>query len=137
MGWPFSLEMKVLFRDLDAMAHVNNAVYFTYLEQARTEYYFKMIGKTKVYDLDFIVASAKCDYKSSASIHDKVIVHVRPAKVGKTSWTFQYEIREKKSNRLIAEAETVQVAYDYKKGKKKKINPKLRHVLLEDSQGTA
>ncbi len=80
MDWPFSLEMKVLFRDLDAMAHVNNAVYFTYLEQARTEYYFKMIGKTKVYDLDFIVA------------------------------------------------------YDYKKGKKKKINPKLRHVLLEDSQ---
>lgn len=134
MGWPFSLEMKVLFRDLDAMAHVNNAVYFTYLEQARTEYYMNLANKTKVSDLDFIVASAKCDYKSSVSIDDEVIVYVKPAKIGKTSWSFQYEIREKNSNRLIAEAETIQVAYNYKRGKKKKINPQLKQRLLADVQ---
>ncbi len=134
MGWPFSLELKVLFRDLDAMVHVNNAVYFTYLEQARTEYYLKLAGKAKVSDMDFILASAKCDYKSSVSIDDKIIVYVKPDKVGKTSWSFQYEIKEKDSNRLIAEAETIQVAYNYKKGRKKKINPQLKQKLLADME---
>lgn len=137
MGWSFSLEMKVIFRDLDAMVHVNNAVYFTYLEQARTEYYMKLACKTEASDLDFILASAKCDYKSPASIDDKIIVYVKPANIGKTSWTFKYEIREKYNNRLIAEAETIQVAYDYKKGRKKKINLKLRQLLLEDAQEIA
>lgn len=132
MKWPFSLEMKVRFRDLDAMGHVNNAVYSTYLEQARTEYYMELVGGKKVSDLGFILVSIKCDYKSATSIEDKLVVYVKPTNIGKSSWVFKYEIREKENDRLIAEAETVQIAYDYKKKKKKRIDKNLRQKLLED-----
>src|SRR5437867_3981997 len=33
---PFELEIRPRFRDIDAMNHVNNAVYFTYMEQAHS-----------------------------------------------------------------------------------------------------
>ncbi|MBM3199344.1 acyl-CoA thioesterase [Candidatus Woesearchaeota archaeon] len=132
MAWPFSLEIKVRFRDLDAMGHVNNAVYFTYLEQARTDYYMKLAEKSKISDLGFIVASAKCDYKSAASIEDSIVVYVKPAKIGKTSWAFRYEMRDQKTDRLVAEAETIQVAYNYKRKKKKRMSHELKQRLLED-----
>jgi len=134
MNWPFSLEIKVRFRDLDAMGHVNNAVYFTYLELARTEYYIKLTNIKKLSDLDFIVVSASCDYKSAASIEDKIVAYIKPTRVGTSSWTFKYELREKDSGRLIVEAETVQVAFDYKKRKKKAINDVLKQKLLSEIQ---
>jgi acyl-CoA thioester hydrolase len=40
---PFVHTERVRFRDVDAMGHVNNAVYSTYLEQARIAY-LKPIG---------------------------------------------------------------------------------------------
>jgi acyl-CoA thioester hydrolase len=33
-----AVPIEVRFRDLDAMGHVNNAVYFTYFEHARLHY---------------------------------------------------------------------------------------------------
>jgi len=35
----YTTDIDVRFRDIDAMGHVNNAVYATYIEQARTEYF--------------------------------------------------------------------------------------------------
>lgn len=135
MKWSFSLEIKIRYRDIDSMGHVNNAVYSTYLEEARTRYYMKLTNCKNLSDLGFILAAIKCDYNSPATIEDKLRVYVRPTSVGKTSWTFKYEIRDENSGRLIAEADTIQVAYDYKKGKEgkaKKLDDMLRQKLLAD-----
>ncbi|MGH2479147.1 MAG: acyl-CoA thioesterase, partial [Ktedonobacteraceae bacterium] len=35
--------LQIRFRDLDPLAHVNNTVYFTYLEEARS-YYMDQLG---------------------------------------------------------------------------------------------
>ena len=37
-GYPFSTRERVRFRDCDSMGHVNNAVFSTYLEEARIEW---------------------------------------------------------------------------------------------------
>ena len=34
-AWPYSQVLPVMFRDLDIMGHVNNAIYLTWLEQVR------------------------------------------------------------------------------------------------------
>jgi acyl-CoA thioester hydrolase len=56
-------------------------------------------------------------------------ISVRPARVGNTSFTFKYEIREQASGRLVAEGETVQVMYDYAKRSKKPIPDDIRKLL--------
>ncbi len=45
--YPVVLEITVRFRDLDAMGHVNNAVYLTYFEEARVEYLKAASGSMK------------------------------------------------------------------------------------------
>lgn len=130
--WPYSLEIKVRFRDIDAKQHVNNSVVITYLEQARTEYFSKLSGTNTIEDIDFILAFIKCSYKGAISISDKPVVYVRPSRIGNTSWNFEYEIRDKETDKLFADAETVQVLYDYKKKKKKKITGEFKKKLLEE-----
>ena len=41
------------------MGHVNNAVFFTYLEIARNEYWFRVVGGSSERDLGFILARAE------------------------------------------------------------------------------
>ena len=58
----FTIRIPVRFRDVDVLGHVNNAVYFTYMEQVRTEYWLHTFGLTKLEQLAFIVAHAECDF---------------------------------------------------------------------------
>lgn len=127
--WPVSVEIKVAWRDIDAAGHVNNAVYFSFMETARVEAYLRALGRTKPEELDLIVARAACDFHSPTYMGETLLVKVWPSRVGTTSFTFKYEMRERASGRLVAEGETVQVLYDYEKRSKKPIPGELRKLL--------
>src|SRR5687768_10109022 len=63
---------EVAFRDLDAFGHVNNAVYLTYLENARVTYMREVLGVDSLSALLVIVASVKIDFRSRASLGEQL-----------------------------------------------------------------
>lgn len=105
--------MPVRFRDVDAMGHVNNAVYLTYFEAARIPYYLMLSGKPDLARADIIVARIECDYRSPATFGDTLIVGVRMEEIGSRSFALSYRIEDAASATLVAEGRSVQVAYDY------------------------
>ncbi len=111
----FQIEIKVIFRDLDPLEHVNNAVYFTYMEVARTEYYMQLTGTRSLGEIRFIIARASCDYRAPARFGDRLLVAVWPSEVGNSSFKLRYRMTQKRDGTLVAEGETVQVAFDYQK----------------------
>ncbi len=131
-AFPFQHEVRVSLRDLDAFGHVNHSVYLSYLEVARTLYYFARRGMKDVGELDFILASIACRYRSPAFLHETLVVHLGPTKIGGKSWDLAYEIRESTSGRLVADAETTQVQYDYGAGRAVAIPPGVRALLERD-----
>lgn len=120
------------FRDLDPMGHVNNAVYLSYCEFARTQFYMKHAFKRSLHDIDFILAHVDIDYVAAAEWGDEVVVSVWPSRIGESSFTLSYELREKTSNRLLAKSSSIQVSYDYDKKKTKPIPPEFRKMLEEN-----
>ena len=110
----FSIEIPGRFRDIDGMQHVNNAVYFTYMEQARSEWYRQLMGIQSVAEFDFILAHASCDFKEAIGFGETVVVTATLTKIGNSSFRFAYEIRSKGKRTLFATGESVQVCYDYK-----------------------
>ncbi len=128
----FTVDIQMRFRDLDPMGHVNNAVYLSYCEFARTQFYMKHAFKRSLHDIDFILAHVDIDYLAAAEWGDQVEVSVWPSKIGDSSFTLSYELRDKTSNRLIAKSSSVQVSYDYDKKKTKPIPPDFRKMLEEN-----
>jgi len=128
----FELEIRPRFRDIDAMNHVNNAVYFTYMEQARTEYYLKLSNRKALQELEFILANASCDFRSPIAFGETVLVRVWPTRIGNSSFTLRYEMKIKEDGRLAAEGESVQVAYDYAAKKTSAIPVSFRRGLEDD-----
>jgi len=112
---PFSVvfDLSPRFRDTDAMGHINNAVYVTYLEVARQEYWKRLSDVQDYRRVPLILANVAIDFRSEALVNELLEIATRCEWIGTRSFAFAYEIREKASRRLVVEATTVQVCYDY------------------------
>jgi len=114
----FFIHIDVRFRDVDALNHVNNAVYFTYMEQARV-HYMKHLGLVdgEAPDFNFIIAEAACTFKQPIFLGQNVIVRIRAADLKNSSFAFEYSIDDADTGRVLAIGRTVQVCYDYENNK--------------------
>ena len=127
----FSHRLEVRFRDCDPMGHVNNAVYLTYLEQARFAHWHAMRTAHEAERAEapgVILARAEIDYRLPARYGDVLEVRIGLAEIGRTSFTYEYEIGAE-TGALIATARTVMVMYDYTTGRPVPVSDTIRARL--------
>jgi acyl-CoA thioester hydrolase len=109
--------LEVRFRDCDSFGHVNNAVYFTYFEQARASLWKTLglsgFGEVDTSGVSVILARAECDFRAPARFGDVLDVRLELEAIGRTSFTYAYEIVSVPDGRTIAAGRTVQVIFDY------------------------
>jgi acyl-CoA thioester hydrolase len=115
--------LLVRFSDCDPLGHVNNAVYSTYLEQARIVLWRAQAGlelrraASGQGGESFILARTEIDFRSEAHDGDELEVRLALEGFGRTSARYVYEIVDVATERVVATAKTVQVWYDYSAGK--------------------
>jgi acyl-CoA thioester hydrolase len=102
---------RVRFRDLDPMGHVNNAVFLTYIEQARVAFLAEVGAVTELEEMNMIVARIEIDFKAPVRLGQEVEISVRASRFGTKSFDLDYVLRV--DDDVVAEAKSVQVAYDY------------------------
>lgn len=112
-AWTVVAPLRPRFRDTDAMGHVNNAVYVTYLEVARQEYWRAFRQDPNYRVIPFILARVEIDFRSEALMHELLELRIRCSYVGGKSFAFEYEVRDQATDRLVVQANSVQVFYDY------------------------
>jgi len=127
----FTHPVEVRFRDLDALGHVNNAVFLTYFESARMAWWLHVTRRTELKGMDMILARAEVDYRSPAAYPEVLDVGVRCASIGRASFVLEQAITERRTRRLVAEARKVLVHYDYAAGRSVPLTPEQRRQLLD------
>jgi acyl-CoA thioester hydrolase len=128
-GFRLAVPIEVRFRDIDSMGHVNNAVYFTYFENARIAYWKVVPGIGSRREVDYILARAECDFRSPARIEDRLSCHIRVGGFGRSSFAFEYLLQCETDGRVIAAGRTIQVLYDYAKEATKPLDEPLRRAI--------
>jgi acyl-CoA thioester hydrolase len=122
-GW-FVVPYHVLFGDIDAFGHVNNAVYFTYFEWGRTQLWFELTEWGGALDIGFILAHASCDFKKQLAM-EPVEICTRIGEMRTSSIEFLSEIR-RSDGEVAATGRVVAVLYDWERQAKKTIGDDLR-----------
>ncbi len=117
--FPYVHRDSVRFRDCDAMGHVNNAVYSTYLEEAR----IGVLGDL----IDFILARVEIDFRSELRAGEEVEVRTRCSRIGTKSFDLEHVIAA--DGRVVAEAKSVLVSYDYERAESVPVPDALRERL--------
>lgn len=124
-GW-YVVPHEVTWQDLDAMGHVNNAVYFAYFEWARTKYWMEMVGATDPKSLTFIVAHAECDFRRELTMMELIHVRVRIGEMRGSSLDFIYEVVNAKDGAIAATGKVTVVLFSWEGRRKLKISDELR-----------
>ncbi|WP_316829390.1 thioesterase family protein [Pedobacter aquatilis] len=114
----YKTNIHTRFIDFDMMGHVNNSVYFTYLEIARTKYWEEII-KWDWKKTGIVIAHAELDYILPIVMNDKVAIHVKTSRIGTSSFDLDYQVVKIKGAEEIicSKGKTVCIAVDYTSGK--------------------
>ena len=119
-GFSHRTAIAVRFADTDAMGHVNNAAYLTYVEAARIEWWMEATGepleREPGRDQGLILAEATIAFRSPVFFGETVVVETRAARIGRTSLGLDHRLtasRDGGSARLVAVCRSVLVRYDY------------------------
>lgn len=134
----FTHPISVRMSDVDANRHVNNTVYFDYLQEARARY-FRSLWDDDWNASSVVVANVDVDFRSPVGMDDDVLVDVRVSEVGTSSWTVEYRVRAvdgEGNERVAAEGSSVQVAWDREAGSSQPL-PESWREKLEGELATA
>jgi len=126
----FSTNIDVRFRDLDALGHVNNAVFFTYFEEGRKNFFQKHFTLSGPTGFGFILAHISCDYLKPIRLTDRLKLHITVGTIKNKSFAFTYKLSGRKDGSLVfATGESIQVCYDYSLNKSVPVPSDFREKL--------
>ncbi len=134
MSNPYRIQIPVRFRDLDAMGHVNNAVFFTYFEIGRETFHLDNISSQidKSRSSSFILAHISCNYIRPIILGTQLTLTMAVKKIESKSFDYLYILSDSTDESIeYARGESVQVCYDYAQNKSIEISPEFRAILLK------
>jgi len=119
------VRIQIRWRDVDNYGHVNNAVYLTYLEEARDQWVRDVFGP----EMNFVIARIAIDYRRELSLDDdEVIVTCQASGYGTSSIRTSERIVAK-AGWVAAESESVIVAHDEASRSSRPLNDEERATL--------
>ena len=127
--FPVIYEQKVAWGDLDAFGHVNNVMYYRYIESARIAY-FDLLN---VFDQDVVtvVASSQCKYLKPVFYPDVLHIAARVEEVRNSAIRMHYILYSTQQQAVVADGEAVIVFVDKLEMKKTSIPEHLRQAIFD------
>ncbi len=124
--FPVVIEQDVQWGEMDALNHVNNVVYFRYLENARIAYCRRIdwFGSRVTAGIGPILASVQARFRKPITFPDHLWIAARVLPpLGSDRFTMEHRIVSQKLDAVTTEAQSVLVSYHY---------PELRKVPLPE-----
>jgi acyl-CoA thioester hydrolase len=125
--------IEIRYGDIDAQRHVNNARYFSFMEQARARY-LQHLGLWQGHDFDtigIILAEQRCKYFEPIMYDQEIHVGVRVARLGQKSMGTEYLIQVPDGQSVLAFGEAILVAYSYEEGRSISVPDTWRRTIVE------
>jgi acyl-CoA thioester hydrolase len=121
-------EIEIRWRDMDAYGHVNNAVYLTYLEEARDEWLTLALGSAGS-AWDYVLARVEVDFRRELTQGDDcVLARCRLGSLGRSSVRTREELLTP-DGELAAEGLAVLVARDRESRRTRPLTERERTAL--------
>lgn len=128
MGDEITVDVPVRYRDLDTLNHVNNAVYASYMEEARAAYAEEVLGLA-FDEYNFVLATLEISFGRPVTMDDDLTVAAEVTGLGETSATMTYDVRA--DDESVATGETTLVFVDRETKRPSPIPGEIRERIRE------
>jgi acyl-CoA thioester hydrolase len=127
----YTTAIPVRWGDMDSLAHVNNTVYFRYMEQSRVEWF--ALGGFNAHSKGSgpVLAHAECNFRKPVLYPSTVEVRLYCGVPGNTSLPLFQEIRVQGDDTIYADGASRVVWFDHREGKTISVPDGLRKLVTE------
>ncbi|AYV23377.1 acyl-CoA thioesterase [Vibrio mediterranei] len=124
-------EIPVAWGEMDALNHVNNAVYFRYFETARLDYFshINLMEDMAVTNIGPVLGETYCRYKLPVTYPDTLLVGSRITEVQEDRFKMEYQVVSKKLGKVTTTGTATIVMFDFTTNQKALISDKLMSAL--------
>jgi acyl-CoA thioester hydrolase len=120
--------IEIRWGDMDAMGHVNNTVYFRFMEQARIHWFESLLPRGEAWRrIGIVIVNASCNFKKPLNYPGTVEVKVFAGAPGGSSVPTYYELSME--SELYADGAATVVFVDAEKQKPLRIPDDIRQLL--------
>jgi len=130
--YKYKTPIAIRFSDIDAVGHVNNAIYLTYFEVARFNYWREVIN-WNLRENGVIVGRSEVNYLKPITLEDEIFCYVRVSRIGNSSFDVMHILVRVTPNgeEICTTGKTVCISYDYKANKSVPIPQKERQKIID------
>ena len=130
--YKYKTGIPIRFSDIDAFGHVNNAVYLTYFEIARSNYWKEIIH----WDWSrsgIILGRSEINYLKPITINDEIVCYVRTIRIGNSSFDVMHVLAKitPQGEEIVTTGKTVCISYDYSANRSISIPPQERLNMIK------
>lgn len=111
-NYKVSLDIKVRWGDMDALQHVNNAVYIKWNEDARIAYMMQLTNSLILENVGPILARQDCKYIYPVTFPDTVKIGIQVSEILSDRLIFETKMWSHRTKRLVALIHSTVMAYD-------------------------
>ena len=124
--------IPIRFSDMDAFGHVNNAVYLTYFEIARSNYW-KDIVQWNWDENGIILGRSEINYLKPILVNDEIACYVRTTRIGNSSFDVMHVLVKitTEGEEICTTGKTVCISYDYTANKSVTIPAAQRQRMID------
>ena len=126
----FHHNIQTRWKDMDSFGHINNAVYLTYIEDARTTLFKRWNLNSQ--NKSVIVASLKIDYFTQIKHPSKLIIGSKISRIGNSSFDIQSAIFIDGLKKPAALSLVICVCYDYENGQSVTVYDEIRNDFFSN-----
>ncbi|MGY3572559.1 acyl-CoA thioesterase [Vibrio paucivorans] len=130
--FPVIIEIPVAWGEMDALQHVNNAVYFRYFESVRLAYFEKigLLVDIAQSQIGPVLGETSCRYKLPITFPDTLRVGTKVVDVQSDRFTMEYKIVSKGQSRVSTIGHATCVMFDFKNQTKAKLPEPIKQAIL-------
>lgn len=134
---PITIAIPIHWGDMDALGHVNNVLFFRYLESARVAY-IQALGLSSLREakptdgspgVGFILQHAQCRFRRPVVYPDTLRVTARLRGMEADRFTLEHEVMSETQDEVAALGSGTIVTYDYACGSKVPMPSAIREAI--------
>lgn len=125
-------KIQVAWGEMDALQHVNNAVYFRYFETARLDYFNKinLLVNLKQNHIGPVLSHTECRYKAPVTYPDTLLIGSRVTDLQDDRFTMEYQIVSENTGKVATVGSATCVMFDFKQHTKASIPENIKQAIL-------
>lgn len=104
--------VQIRFSDVDQFGHVNNSVYFSLYDLAKTTYFKDVLGQTEWGEQVVVVANINANFYQPVFFSDEMEIATTAIQLGNKSFTLMQHAIAKNTSEVKCECRTILVMYD-------------------------